>query len=320
VVRTPKLQNHSLPLELLNCSGPCSPSGFAPLSRDNQGYNLKCDCTRQTIPCSNNCFANGICNTVNGVCFNCTTSTSPPDCRPPGYVPGTNTSGLPCSSLDFCSGNGYCVNQQCNCVDGYVGPTCNALPPQSCLDYGDCTDCSASAFGCSWCLDGATPTCLPSYDARCPPSNVQLCQTTPGNYTPGPCPDNCGGHGLCQQQTGTCNCQSGFSGLNCLYNNYLLGQGSGKKGLSAGAIAGIVVGVFGGVGVGVGAAIGGYKYKQMKQNKLPIPDEEKSPPKKPDPKNKKKKEEVQPWFHQRMMNSAMGWWKGEGTESSFVKM
>jgi len=224
-------------------------TGFAPGTTDGSGYPLSCICKRTIIPCPNNCNGHGICNTANGQCT-CDNGFPGPACLLPSNPDN-------CAGLNFCSGNGRCVNGTCACAGAYTGLACTDLPPAGCVDYSTCATC-ATAAGCTWCqTPGGAPSCTAS--AQCT-SPVASCGATYINYTPPPCPDNCSGHGTCD---GTkCTCDNGFKGINCGATDLTTAEKVGI-GLSAGIVALIVILSIAFVALSIGGATAAYKYTRV---------------------------------------------------------
>ncbi|XP_058029601.1 tenascin-X isoform X2 [Ahaetulla prasina] len=166
----------------------------------------------------------------------------------PGY------SGVSCeeppSCPDDCNDQGRCVDGRCTCFPGYVGPSCSdPICPQNCHGHGQCisgrcvcnpgysgADCATRACpsncnrrgecrnGRCVCEPGfigpacGTKTCPNDCNHRGHCLQGGVCSCHP-DYT-GPdcgqlaCPEHCSGHGECQN--GTCVCNSGYSGDDCL--------------------------------------------------------------------------------------------------------
>jgi len=197
----------------------------------------------------------------------------------------------------YCSGNGRCVDGTCVCSAGadgtadWTGPACNitvrkrktcgslnVTDCQSCLDAGD-----ANGLYCGWCTTGTPGTAGALSNGRCSEdnncvasgtsnvTNLAACQITT-IYKPEPCPDNCTGHGSCQNKTVTttnpdgtanttntsfCACTGGYTGLNC--GNPPVPVIAVAVGLAAGAIVGIIVGVVACLAIAGGGAFAAAK-------------------------------------------------------------
>lgn len=139
----------------------------------------------------------------------------------------------PCNAA---AGGGECsVAYGCVCQPGYSGPNCDVFQcPFGCfaaLGHGRCAGPPEVAqAGTCVCLDDWTgPHCSRK---ACPNDNCQqqlygrcvaelgLCVCFAGRHGPG-CdqllctPPNCSGHGTCDTQTGTCQCESGWKAPFC---------------------------------------------------------------------------------------------------------
>jgi len=264
-----------------------SSGGFIPTNNytDAAGFIVTCNCRRTSRTCPSNCCGQGSCDFSTGTC----TCTNPgPNvntqdcCNTTGCVGGACA---PCfNSGLYCSGNGVCdpVTGVCNCVTYsdntpmYSGAACDVPIPKLVECSGltgvvDCQDCNAkaSAFGifCTWCtteplnsnLSITVGTC--SRDVDCRANLNPSCQILV-QYVPEPCPDECSGHGTCQNQTdtatnrtvGVCICDATYIGVNCGDMEEVIDVPL-AAGLGAAAIVGIVIAI-----VVVLAALGGGGY------------------------------------------------------------
>lgn len=233
-------------------------SGFAPGSTDNQAFSLSCTCVRNMIDCPNNCYGNGDCNHATGVCT-CAQGFTGVDCAP---TPSTYTQ-VNCSDLNYCSGNGRCVSGACVCYGNYSGLACTDLPYGGCSDSPDCGTCSGRA-GCVWCGNaGGIPSCTET--TTCQGGTKPSCFVTEIPYIAPPCPDQCSGHGSCQNNK--CQCNDGWQGINCGATALTTAAKIGI-GVSAGVVAGIVIGVIAFFALTAGAGYAGYRYRKINNQGL----------------------------------------------------
>eukprot|EP00743_Colponemidia_sp_Colp-15_P005284 GILK01005683.1.p1 GENE.GILK01005683.1~~GILK01005683.1.p1 ORF type:complete len:1065 (-),score=74.19 GILK01005683.1:89-3283(-) len=131
---------------------------------------------------------------------------------------------MSCSNDKFCNGHGVCINNQCQCIRGYKGRSCEhpfdwAPCPADCNNRGKCDRgrcvCYPGYSGMS-CESG--PVCV----ADCSPMGVcqeGVCVCQPGwtgddCQTRVPCEEFCNSqNGFCHE--GKCVCRSGWQGSDC---------------------------------------------------------------------------------------------------------
>eukprot|EP00301_Raphidiophrys_heterophryoidea_P019017 c4003_g1_i1.p1 GENE.c4003_g1_i1~~c4003_g1_i1.p1 ORF type:complete len:446 (+),score=111.23 c4003_g1_i1:59-1339(+) len=171
----------------------------------------------------NNCSGNGQCRS-NGVCA-CHDGYGFEDCS----MVTTN-----CPS--FCSGHGKCLNGTCICDTGFTGESCNIVAeacPFNCSGHGVCNSGKCACFPGLWQGSACDveiyncPTELNDCNGHgdCAPADplnadsLWSCACDVGycggacDIVCGGCPQNCSGHGLCNNAA--CVCDDGFGGDDC---------------------------------------------------------------------------------------------------------
>lgn len=117
-----------------------------------------------------------------------------------------------------CDGHGSCNHEtgRCTCDEGYHGATCEikdcpVVNGYQCNNAGTCitedqSDMNLGTCHCTWPYFG--PACTKKH---CPVSASH----TMGSWHGMNRAQECDGHGECNYDTGRCNCDAGFSGLDC---------------------------------------------------------------------------------------------------------
>jgi len=267
--------------------------GFIPGNgnKDSDGYLINCDCSRVIYTCPDNCCGNGVCAAQTGTCTctdldsNETTCCIFPQTPTPVASPTpTPIVGTCYNGGIYCSGNGICTNGVCNCSTNYYGTACQyqnvTIKKKTCaeLNLTSCSDCiTISAIlgvTCIWCSDSnsadtTTGSCLSNITCSSNYTSKSTCYTKSVVYVPPPCPDDCLGHGKCENvssgngtsnYTEVCVCDEGYFGVNCGgTSNSVSSTVIAAASLSAGLIVAIVIVA----ALCAGGGGGAYAYSQM---------------------------------------------------------
>uniref|UniRef100_A0A8C9TS29 Teneurin-3 n=1 Tax=Scleropages formosus TaxID=113540 RepID=A0A8C9TS29_SCLFO len=159
--------------------------------------------------CPYNCHGNGECLSGTCHCF-------------PGFL-GPDCSRAACPVL--CSGNGQYSRGRCQCFSGWKGTECD-VPNSQCIDIqcGGHGICVMGSCVCNTGYKGDNCEEADCLDPTCSSHGVCLhgeCHCSPGwggvscEILKTMCPDQCSGHGTYQAESGTCACDSNWTGPDC---------------------------------------------------------------------------------------------------------
>uniref|UniRef100_A0A8C9V633 Teneurin-3 n=1 Tax=Scleropages formosus TaxID=113540 RepID=A0A8C9V633_SCLFO len=161
------------------------------------------------MECPYNCHGNGECLSGTCHCF-------------PGFL-GPDCSRAACPVL--CSGNGQYSRGRCQCFSGWKGTECD-VPNSQCIDIqcGGHGICVMGSCVCNTGYKGDNCEEADCLDPTCSSHGVCLhgeCHCSPGwggvscEILKTMCPDQCSGHGTYQAESGTCACDSNWTGPDC---------------------------------------------------------------------------------------------------------
>ncbi|MFT7815219.1 teneurin-3-like [Arapaima gigas] len=161
------------------------------------------------MECPYNCHGNGECLSGTCHCF-------------PGFL-GPDCSRVACPVL--CSGNGQYSRGRCQCFSGWKGTECD-VPNNQCIDIqcGGHGICVMGSCVCNTGYKGDNCEEADCLDPTCSSHGVCLhgeCHCSPGwggvscEILKTMCPDQCSGHGTYQAESGTCTCDSNWTGPDC---------------------------------------------------------------------------------------------------------
>ena len=103
--------------------------------------------------------------------------------------------------ISFCPSLPKCAAFALDCV--------TIAAPDTCTSYTDCATCTDDP-SCGWCYDSEAGSCLPLNDEKTT-DRCALCEDLTIGHCP-KCDENCGGHGLCNDEARTCTCDPGWIG------------------------------------------------------------------------------------------------------------
>uniref|UniRef100_A0A8C9TBX2 Teneurin-3 n=1 Tax=Scleropages formosus TaxID=113540 RepID=A0A8C9TBX2_SCLFO len=183
-------------------------TGLWHLAFYNDGRNSE-QVSYNTIVCPYNCHGNGECLSGTCHCF-------------PGFL-GPDCSRAACPVL--CSGNGQYSRGRCQCFSGWKGTECD-VPNSQCIDIqcGGHGICVMGSCVCNTGYKGDNCEEADCLDPTCSSHGVCLhgeCHCSPGwggvscEILKTMCPDQCSGHGTYQAESGTCACDSNWTGPDC---------------------------------------------------------------------------------------------------------
>ncbi|KPP80211.1 teneurin-3-like [Scleropages formosus] len=184
------------------CAAGCLP----PLRHEYAVSNIR---TESIMECPYNCHGNGECLSGTCHCF-------------PGFL-GPDCSRAACPVL--CSGNGQYSRGRCQCFSGWKGTECD-VPNSQCIDIqcGGHGICVMGSCVCNTGYKGDNCEEVDCLDPTCSSHGVCLhgeCHCSPGwggvscEILKTMCPDQCSGHGTYQAESGTCACDSNWTGPDC---------------------------------------------------------------------------------------------------------
>ncbi|XP_055771748.1 teneurin-3-like isoform X1 [Salvelinus fontinalis] len=161
------------------------------------------------MECPHNCHGNGDCLSGTCHCF-------------PGFL-GPDCSRASCPVL--CSGNGQYSRGRCLCFSGWKGTECD-VPSNQCIDIhcGGHGICIMGICACNTRYKGDNCEEVDCLDPGCSVHGVCIhgeCHCSPGwggtncETLKTMCPDQCSGHGTYQSESGTCTCDTNWTGPDC---------------------------------------------------------------------------------------------------------
>uniref|UniRef100_A0A8C7DRX2 Teneurin-3 n=1 Tax=Oncorhynchus kisutch TaxID=8019 RepID=A0A8C7DRX2_ONCKI len=161
------------------------------------------------MECPHNCHGNGDCLSGTCHCF-------------PGFL-GPDCSRASCPVL--CSGNGQYSRGRCLCFSGWKGTECD-VPSNQCIDIhcGGHGICIMGICACNTGYKGDNCEEVDCLDPGCSAHGVCIhgeCHCSPGwggtncETLKTMCPDQCSGHGTYQSESGTCTCDTNWTGPDC---------------------------------------------------------------------------------------------------------
>uniref|UniRef100_A0A8C7QX32 Teneurin-3 n=1 Tax=Oncorhynchus mykiss TaxID=8022 RepID=A0A8C7QX32_ONCMY len=161
------------------------------------------------MECPHNCHGNGDCLSGTCHCF-------------PGFL-GPDCSRASCPVL--CSGNGQYSRGRCLCFSGWKGTECD-VPSNQCIDIhcGGHGICIMGVCACNTGYKGDNCEEVDCLDPGCSAHGVCIhgeCHCSPGwggtncETLKTMCPDQCSGHGTYQSESGTCTCDTNWTGPDC---------------------------------------------------------------------------------------------------------
>ncbi|XP_071263479.1 teneurin-3 isoform X4 [Salvelinus alpinus] len=161
------------------------------------------------MECPHNCHGNGDCLSGTCHCF-------------PGFL-GPDCSRASCPVL--CSGNGQYSRGRCLCFSGWKGTECD-VPSNQCIDIhcGGHGICIMGVCACNTRYKGDNCEEVDCLDPGCSVHGVCIhgeCHCSPGwggtncETLKTMCPDQCSGHGTYQSESGTCTCDTNWTGPDC---------------------------------------------------------------------------------------------------------
>jgi len=185
--------------------------------------------------CENHCSGHGSCiENINCECYkdldgnpswtgpDCSMRTCPKDVA---WVAETAVKANNVHPTVECSNKGVCDRKTgtCECFEGYEGVACQrTVCPDDCNDRGVCWPLKhfASKFDRTYTVPWdsmKTLSCLCDSGFRGPSCGLKECPTGPdplGGYGNEAARD-CSGRGLCDYESGSCKCFTGFKGTKC---------------------------------------------------------------------------------------------------------
>lgn len=185
--------------------------------------------------CENHCSGHGTCSeNINCECYkdldgnpswtgpDCSLRTCPKDVA---WVAESAVKSNDVHPVTECSNKGICDRKSgtCECFEGYEGVACQrTVCPDDCNDRGVCWPLKhfASKFDRTYTVPWdsmKTLSCLCDSGFRGPSCGLKECPTGSdplGGYGNEAARD-CSGRGLCDYETGSCKCFTGFKGTKC---------------------------------------------------------------------------------------------------------